>query len=1686
DPSDDAYSSLGVGDSAVVTVPVTVTDEHGETASSQIQVTVRGTNDAPVAAADVIASVGEGDSTLSGQLSATDVDSGASLSYSVDGDTPAGFELSADGIYSFDPSDDAYSSLGAGDSTVVTVPVTVTDEHGETAGSQIQVTVSGTNDAPVAAADVTASVGEGDSTLSGQLSATDVDSGTSLSYSVAGDTPAGFELSADGSYSFDPSDDAYGSLGVGDSVVVTVPVTVTDEHGETAGSQIQITVQGTNDAPAASADVTASVGEGDSTLSGQLSATDMDSGASLSYSIDGDTPAGFELSADGSYSFDPSDDAYSSLGVGDSAVVTVPVTVTDEHGETASSQIQVTVSGTNDAPVAAADVTASVGEGDSTLSGQLSASDMDSGASLSYSVAGDTPAGFELSADGSYNFDPSNDAYSTLGVGDSAVVTVPVTVTDETGATDTSQIQVTVQGTNDAPVASADVTASVGEGDSTLSGQLSASDVDTGAELTYSVSGDAPAGFELNANGSYSFDPSDDAYSSLGVGDSAVVTVPVTVTDDQGATDTTQIQITVTGTNNAPVAISVTGTSVTENAGAGTLVSTLAASDPDSGETFTYTLENDPSGNFEIVGNQILVKEGADIDFESAQNHEVTVQVTDSAGNSYQESITFTVNDLDDMADTPTLSVSLGEPTGTSTEGGSDYAIQLNESGNNDALQIHNGGELLYGNEELTIIMNVKFDGTLDDDTPLLSYATEDNDNEFLIELTPKDNDQFRIDIDSGGDSEETSRLDNSLLFDGEMHEISISIDSNGDINYNIDGNLVGTDHFEANDALNIRDDSGVLIIGQEQDSVGASFDDDEYFQGQIGDIKIYDTAEVTEQSEPIGHWDMNQLDSTTGTIEDQAGNHDISVISIDESGFTEGSEPTLVAIGEEGGEDTLTYPLDIEASLTDTDGSESLAIIVSGIPEEATLSAGTDNGNGSWSLSSDQLDGLSLSVPAEGIDDFDLSVTATSTESEGGAQASVTVTVNDRDEVADTPTLNISLGEPTEGSSDYAIQLNEFGNNDALQIHNGGELLYGNEELTITMSVKFDGTLDDATPLISYATEDNDNELRIELKPKGDDQFRIDIDSGGGSEETGHLDNSLLFDGEMHEISISIDSNGDISYKIDGNQVATDHFEENSALNIGDDSGVLIIGQEQDSVGGSFDDDEYFQGQIGVIKIYDTAEVTEQSEPIGHWDMNQLDSTTGTIEDQAGNHDISVISIDESGFMEGGEPTLVAIGEEGGEATLTYPLDIEASLADTDGSESLAITVSGIPEEATLSAGTDNGDGSWSLSSDQLDGLSLSVPAEGVDDFDLSVTATSTESEGGAQTSITQSVTAEIPVIGVENETPTDIKFSNTSVDENAAWGTLVATLQSTDQDTGETFSYELVGDASGHFEIIGDKLMVKEGADIDFESSAMHPLSVQVTDSGDNTYTESVSIHVSDVYEASIATQEGSKKADHLEGDQGDDIIMGGDGKDEIEGGKGDDELYGEKGNDDIDGGEGDDLLSGGSGNDELDGGEGDDVLKGGDGNDELEGDDGNDLLVGGAGNDELKGGEGDDILYAGSGKDTMDGGKGDDTFVASEGKDTAEGGEGNDTFTAEIVDGSDYFSGGNGEGWTDVIQLNADVAPGDDPDNPWVIEVDGEQVQYDIADHALSLNPDTSGVVTFADGSELSFDGVERIEW
>ncbi|WP_214477753.1 Ig-like domain-containing protein, partial [Mesorhizobium sp. dw_380] len=97
-----------------------------------------GTNDAPVAVAD--SNSGLEDSTITGSVATndSDVDDGASLTYSLNAPV-AGLTIGADGGYSFDAGNAAYQHLAQGATTDVIANYTVTDEHGATSISTLTI-----------------------------------------------------------------------------------------------------------------------------------------------------------------------------------------------------------------------------------------------------------------------------------------------------------------------------------------------------------------------------------------------------------------------------------------------------------------------------------------------------------------------------------------------------------------------------------------------------------------------------------------------------------------------------------------------------------------------------------------------------------------------------------------------------------------------------------------------------------------------------------------------------------------------------------------------------------------------------------------------------------------------------------------------------------------------------------------------------------------------------------------------------------------------------------------------------------------------------------------------------------------------------------------------------------------------------------------------------------------------------------------------------------------------------------------------------------------------------------------------------------------------------------------------------------------------------------------------------------
>ncbi len=526
-PKDSAYASMKAGEVRVVTYKFTVADGQGGTANGELTINLVGANTAPAAVAAAAAAT-EAGTVVSGTVVATDVDS-ATLTYSV-ASLPAGLTFNANGSYSFDPAVSAYNTLAAGATSVLTVAYTVTD-GALTSTANLVITVTGTNDGPVAQAMVATGLEDAASIAITPVSS-DVDSGDTATYSV--DTlPAHGKVvfnAVSGKFDYTPDANYNGT----DSFTYKV----TDSKGATSVAAASVTVTAQGDAPVAQAAAGAAF-EG-ATLAGTVVATDVDSSA-LTFSLNAAAPAGLTFNADGSYSFDAAKDQYNSLAAGQKQVITVGYTVTD-GALTSTANLVITVTGTNDGPVAS-DVIASGLEDAASISITPVSTDVDTGDnSPIYSVDTKPAHGTVV-----FNADTQQFDY-TPNANWNGTDSFTYKATDASGATSLATATVTVGAVNDAPVPSNEQREAI-EGGATVSGKLTASDLDSSA-LTFALVGAAPAGLTtFNPDGSYTFDPKDYAYTDLAVGEVRTVTIAYTVSDGDKSS-TANLVIDVTGTNN--------------------------------------------------------------------------------------------------------------------------------------------------------------------------------------------------------------------------------------------------------------------------------------------------------------------------------------------------------------------------------------------------------------------------------------------------------------------------------------------------------------------------------------------------------------------------------------------------------------------------------------------------------------------------------------------------------------------------------------------------------------------------------------------------------------------------------------------------------------------------------------------------------------------------------------------------------------------------------------------------------------------------------------------------------------------------------------------------------------------------------------------------------------------------------
>jgi serralysin len=275
------------------------------------------------------------------------------------------------------------------------------------------------------------------------------------------------------------------------------------------------------------------------------------------------------------------------------------------------------------------------------------------------------------------------------------------------------------------------------------------------------------------------------------------------------------------------------------------------------------------------------------------------------------------------------------------------------------------------------------------------------------------------------------------------------------------------------------------------------------------------------------------------------------------------------------------------------------------------------------------------------------------------------------------------------------------------------------------------------------------------------------------------------------------------------------------------------------------------------------------------------------------------------------------------------------------------------------------------------------------------------------------------------------------------------------------------------------------------------------------------------------------GSANADNITGDSGDNVIEGGAGADTLDGAGGSDtasyagstlavnvslasgsgsggdaqgdvlsnieNLIGSGWDDTLTGDSGDNVIEGGLGADVIDGGAGIDTVSyagsaaavtvdlgastasGGDAaGDTLSNIEG---ITGSNYDDVLTGDSGDNTLAGGMGDDTISGGAGDDTLTGDAGSDLLVGGAGDDVFLFGAGDDDDTVQGGVAGGWTDTIAL--DGVTGDYLTGDWTLTLTSGSIEG-VTDGSLNLSQDAEGTIIIADGSTVTFEGIEHIQW
>ena len=594
---------------------------------------------------------------------ATDVDVGDALTYSISGTDSSLFTIDpSSGDLSFNTAPDFETPADSGGDNIYDLSITATDSVGKQAQQSLAISVNNLNDNPpqFALASSAFDVLE-NSTAIATIAASDPD-GDDLTLALIASADSNF-------FTLDPASGALAFISAPDfetpqdaNADNTYELELSVADGDYTTTQaITISVANIDEAPSfAAATVDLPVNENSSGSIYTAQATDPE-GAALTYSASGADASLFTLDdSSGDLTFKTEPNFEKPLDQGADNTYNLTITASDGTNQ-ASQAVTVTVADVNEPPTfASASVNLNTDENDLSFAHIVDAADdPDQGEQLTYQLGGDDATAFDFDTNTrALSFKATPDYESPQDQDSNNVYQIAITAADSQYST-SQAINIAVADLNDeapqftsASSLALDYT-SVVVGTTVYTAQ--ATDADANDQITYALSGADADHFSFNASsGELAFSELPSLENPKDANIDNVYELTITATDLANNSTDLALSINVVDDTGSAPTFAQASASIAVDENTASTVYTAQATDVDPGDILTYSIAGTDSSLFTIDPSSGDLSFNTAPDYENPADsggnntYELSIAATDAIGKQASQSLTITVNNLND------------------------------------------------------------------------------------------------------------------------------------------------------------------------------------------------------------------------------------------------------------------------------------------------------------------------------------------------------------------------------------------------------------------------------------------------------------------------------------------------------------------------------------------------------------------------------------------------------------------------------------------------------------------------------------------------------------------------------------------------------------------------------------------------------------------------------------------------------------------------------------------------------------------------------------------------------------------------------------------------------------------------------------------------------------------------------